>query len=80
VILTYKGIPLGLAIIFWGFGFYFGIAQIQNHEMAIQLNINELSASVKGKPFSKCDSDKKYNCPGRRQNQESIKIEACFLE
>jgi hypothetical protein len=47
VLLTNKELTLGLAVIFGGMSFYFGIVQIQNHENAIQLNINELAAYVK---------------------------------
>jgi hypothetical protein len=50
--LTYKEIPIGLAILLWLLSFYFGIAQIQNHEVAIQLNINELAAYVKQEKIS----------------------------
>jgi hypothetical protein len=52
VLLSYKDLPLGLSVLLWLISFCYGIFQIQNHEMAMQLNIKELSAYVKQEKVS----------------------------
>jgi hypothetical protein len=59
--LTYYQIPLGIAIIFWGISFKYGLNQISKFERQTSLNIRKLKLIISNTPFDNQDNVELYN-------------------
>lgn len=68
---------LGFAIFTWGLSFYYGICQVQNHEIGIQLNIKQLNTYIKTGSDSPDLQDKQFKI--QQQGAKYRKIQNLLL-